>query len=368
MPVSCLNEMGKDRKVAHLPLGAPLHSAVQGDVSSMSTARKYPWGSRQQRNSGRDLTLPGYDTWFGGRRPFPNDPNDPHGMAQAQQEEDNSRFERPKTLRDLITERLKEQDKCLAQASAEVRALVGLSTMATNTPGKTKGPGDEYLAAEQVKQVLYGSNTARGPSTPWDRYGAYSDDLGRGSTRWDAATYLPLGGGSRRRQHDPWSGACWYGSPFRVSTGTKAKDPITRHKELQDDIFVLMSLSPSVQQPTMFVPGAGDPGEIMLQTQNAMLKKFVGRPDLEGMQGNAGSGLTPQASSQMRQRKGPSRGSQSGSVYGSQAGPPYVAQAAPEPDMSGVMEDDPAMDECDAQSHYDPQSQYDQQSHYGPQS
>ena len=68
-------------------------------------------------------------------------------QQQQPNEEDDLRFQQPKTLRDTLDELLWEQSECLGNASVRIEGLRSVANIGRRTPGK--GPADEYVQAER---------------------------------------------------------------------------------------------------------------------------------------------------------------------------------------------------------------------------
>ncbi|KAK0939089.1 hypothetical protein LTR29_009325 [Friedmanniomyces endolithicus] len=81
-------------------------------------------------------------------------------MIMQQQRQQKTNYEPSQSLRDLITSRLTEQQKCLKHEQKRLAALVETSCEAKRvSDAGRKGPGDQQISAESVQQVTVGATS-----------------------------------------------------------------------------------------------------------------------------------------------------------------------------------------------------------------
>ncbi|KAK5741201.1 hypothetical protein LTR17_004141 [Elasticomyces elasticus] len=198
------------------------------------------------------------------------DPNDP------------ARYEPSKSLRDLISERMTEQQSCLDREQARIAERVGqLQASAQASATGQNGPGDTQVSAADVKQITSLAISGQ------QEYGA----SGRGA--WFQRSMSSPPGPPLRPNRYRFTGA-------QDPSDNNATEPMARHPQLQAEIDALML---NFGWPAMRTPGsfqAGGAWDPQLTWRDRLFMQLVNpqanRPGAgrDGSGGGLGSFVPPQ--------------------------------------------------------------------------
>ncbi|KAK0285572.1 hypothetical protein LTR35_004912 [Friedmanniomyces endolithicus] len=202
-------------------------------------------------------------------------PGNPREMVLQQQQQQETNYEPSQSLRDLITSRLIQQQKCLKHEQKRLATLVENSCEAKRvSDAGRKGPGDQQISAASVQQATVGATLgyqdpmmmSRNPLGMPRAYNNFSN-----TTRAYAAMGTPF---------SPFAG---YGGEMGVESpvqagkkSSKTRDSMERYTQLQAEIDALTLL----HQPS----GANMLGlqAAMLSTdQNAIVKLLLAAPEVD---------------------------------------------------------------------------------------
>jgi len=206
---------------------------------------------------------------------FPGWPGNPGEMIMQQQRQQKTNYEPSQSLRDLITSRLTEQQKCLKHEQKRLAALVETSCEAKRvSDAGRKGPGDQQISAESVQQVTVGATSgfqdptmmSRNPLGILRAYNKLSNMTSAyAATGMTSSPFAGYGGGMRVE------------SPVQAGKQSrKTKNSMMRYTQLQAEIDALTLL----YQPS----GTNVPGlqAAMLSTdRSAIVKLLLAAPEVE---------------------------------------------------------------------------------------
>ena len=186
-------------------------------------------------------------------------------------QDDDTRYEPSRPLRDLITERMVEQNDCLLKQNKKILKRLTDANLARNA--STKAPGDQQVDAATVKGIVEAAKLGQTGICP-----GY---LPPGTT---PSMMGGLSGGLRLMPNDSLiqrgtsSARSLYGTADTgTGTGT-SKDPMERYKQLQAEIDGFMALH-RPWPPTM---GRGRGDFNLSDMQKAKLKEILGTPKKAG--------------------------------------------------------------------------------------
>ncbi|TKA29955.1 hypothetical protein B0A54_15508 [Friedmanniomyces endolithicus] len=194
-------------------------------------------------------------------------------MQQQRQQKTN--YEPSQSLRDLITSRLTEQQKCLKHEQKRLAALVETSCEAKRvSDAGRKGPGDQQISAESVQQVTVGATSGFQDPTMMSR-----NPLGipRAYNKLSNMTSAYAATGMTSSPFAGYGGGMGVESPVQAGKQSrKTKNSMMRYTQLQAEIDALTLL----YQPS----GTNVPGlqAAMLSTdRSAIVKLLLAAPEVE---------------------------------------------------------------------------------------
>ncbi|KAK5680801.1 hypothetical protein LTS10_006559 [Elasticomyces elasticus] len=187
------------------------------------------------------------------------DPNDP------------TTYEPSKSLRDLILERMNEQQTCLAKEQARIAERIGqLQASAQGSANGQHGPGDTQVSAADVKQITSLATSGQ------QGYGA----SGRGA--WFQRSMGSPPGPPLRPNGYRYTGA-------QPPSDNKATEPMERYQQLQAEIDALML---NFGWPAMRMPGpfqAGGAWDPQLTWRDRLFMQLLGPQASGPVAGGQGS-------------------------------------------------------------------------------
>ncbi|KAK0940434.1 hypothetical protein LTR48_004013 [Friedmanniomyces endolithicus] len=202
-------------------------------------------------------------------------PGPPGEMIMQQQQQQETNDEPSQSLRDLITSRLIQQQKCLKHEQKRLATLVETSSEARKaSEAGGKGPGDQQISAASVQRATVGATLGF-----QDPMMMSSNPLGDPRAYIDLSTMTS----ARAAMGMPFSPYAGYGGDMGVTCpvqasekSSKTRDSMERYTQLQAEIDALTLL----YQPS----GANMLGlqAAMLSTdRNATVKLLLAAPEVD---------------------------------------------------------------------------------------
>ncbi|TKA72995.1 hypothetical protein B0A55_05209 [Friedmanniomyces simplex] len=148
-------------------------------------------------------------------------PVDPREMLMQQQQEQKIKYEPSRSLRDLITERIVNQQECLENEQKRLELLIAQSGEAERASKQgDKGPGDQQISAVRVKRATEVAATGH------QAYGAFGMPIPPFHSN-DESFLTALGVAPAKQGN---------------KKASKTKHPMMRYKQLQAEIVALTYL------------------------------------------------------------------------------------------------------------------------------
>lgn len=205
-----------------------------------------------------------------GYPPFMSPQQGGNGGDDNDGNDDDAKYEPSSTLRELVIERLREQQLCLNEISNTYLIAVtwnleqiALNDGNPNAPKRKKGPGDQHIDAKQVKQITkngHFSGLGGGFGEPYVAYGGRrrqpqpmpdpnSDWVTGKTSKYPARSIedhyrmMTSRGAGLSPSYPPWQSPADRSASGGPKPGEKSKDPMIRYHQLGREIVCLMAMT-----------------------------------------------------------------------------------------------------------------------------
>ncbi|KAK0973345.1 hypothetical protein LTS01_014610 [Friedmanniomyces endolithicus] len=202
-------------------------------------------------------------------------PGNPGEMIMQQQQQQETNYEPSQSLRDLLTSRLIQQQKCLKQEQKRLATLVETSCEAKKvSDAGGKGPGDQQISAASVQRTTVGATSDYQDPMMMSR-----NPLGipRAYINLSAMTSAHAAMGMPSSPFAGFGGDMGVTSPVQAETvSSNKKSSMMRYTQLQAEIDSLSSLYQPSKADMLGLQAA------MLSTdRNAIVKLLLAAPEVD---------------------------------------------------------------------------------------